>query len=407
MDINIPFDIASFFVAGINYKKADAGIRGCFSIDNDKYNLALNNSRSFGINSLFILSTCNRTEIYGFAENADQLIGLLCSQTIGCSDLFHQLGYVKKGGNAVEHLFNVGSGLDSQLLGDYEIVGQLKQAIKFSKDRGGINCFLERLTNNVLQCSKTIKTETTLSNGTVSASFTAVQYIKNHIGYKTDKKILVIGIGKIGRNTCKNLVDYLGATDVTLINRSVGKAAELAAELNLKYAVADELDEYVASSDIILVATNANEPVIRTVQLKNAGNKLIIDLSVPHNVEASAQHFAHIKLINVDELSKQKDNTLLKRETEVPKAKAIIVRHIAEFMEWHQARRNAPVLSAIKNKLTEIYTIQQLNNAPSDRTTANSCIQKVINNVAGKMRSEKQNGCLYINAINEFIAISA
>ena len=407
MDINIPLDIANFFVAGINYKKADAGIRGCFSIDSDRYATALNNAGTFGVKGLFILSTCNRTEIYGFAENADKLIGLLCSQTIGSSGLFHQLAYVKSGHKAVEHLFNVGSGLDSQLLGDYEIVGQLKQAIKFSKDRGGINCFLERLTNGVLQCSKTIKTETTLSNGTVSASFTAVQYIKNHVGYKTDKKILVVGIGKIGRNTCKNLVDYLGANDVTLINRSIEKAAHLAAELNLKYAAIDELDNYIKCSDIILVATDANEPIIHTAQLEHVGDKLIIDLSIPHNVEASAQYLAHIKLINVDELSKQKDNTLQKRETEVPKAKAIITKHIAEFMEWHQARRNAPVLNAIKNKLNEIYTIQQLSNAPSYSTTPNGCIQKVINNVAGKMRVKNQNGCLYIDAINEFIAISA
>ena len=407
MDINIPLDIADFFVAGINYKKAEAGIRGDFSIDNERYATALNDVAKFNVNGLFILSTCNRTEIYGFAENADQLIGLLCSQTIGSSELFHQLAYVKSGEHAIEHLFNVGSGLDSQLLGDYEIVGQLKQAIKFSKERGGINCFLERLTNSVLQCSKTIKTETTLSNGTVSASFTAVQYIKNHVGYKTDKKILVLGIGKIGRNTCKNLVDYLGATDVTLINRSVEKALHLAAELNLKYASIDELDSYIKLCDIIMVATDANEPIIRTTQLENVTDKLIIDLSIPHNVEASAQHFAHIKLINVDELSKQKDNTLLRRETEVPKAKVIIVKHIAEFMEWHQARRNAPVLNAIKIKLNEIHTLQQLNNAPSYSSTADGCIQKVINNVAGKMRDRNQNGCLYIDAINEFIAISA
>ena len=407
MEVNIPLDPDKFFVAGISYKKADAGIRSKFSINDERYAAALNSAVKFNVNGLFILSTCNRTEIYGFAENAEQLIALLCSQTTGSAKLFSQLAYVKSGYNAIDHLFKVGSGLDSQLLGDYEIVGQLKQAVKFSKHLGGMNCFLERLTNNVLQCSKAIKANTKLSDGSISASFTAAQYIKNHIGYKTDKKILVIGIGKIGRNTCKNLVDYLGVNDITLINRSVEKAAGLAAELNLKYAAIDELDYCIASADIILVATSANQPIIRTAQLKNAGSKLIIDLSIPHNVEASAQQLHHIKLINVDELSKQADNTLQKRVTEVPKAKAITATYISGFIEWQTARRNAPILKSIKNKLNEIYRVRHTDVILSNNVDSKICIQKVINNVAGKMRQQNQNGCLYIDAINEFIAISA
>src|SRR5271165_5809904 len=201
-----PIDISNFYIAGINYKKTDACTRGLFAINSDQYENILSLAAASNLEALFILSTCNRTEIYGFAEEALQLIELLCTQTTGNKRTFAKLAYIKKGEAAIEHLFNVGAGLDSQILGDYEIIGQLKHAIKFSKDRGFINSFLERLVNCVLQSSKTIKNETALSGGTVSVSFAAVQYIKENVELDADKKILLIGTGKIGRNTCKNLV---------------------------------------------------------------------------------------------------------------------------------------------------------------------------------------------------------
>src|SRR6185437_15463637 len=206
INTNKPVDISNFVVAGINYKKMDAATRGQFSVNSDEYESILALAPSFKSDALFVLSTCNRTEIYGFAGEPSVLIDLLCTQTKGDKQAFANLAYIKKGNEAVEHLFNVGAGLDSQILGDYEIIGQLKQSVKFAKDRGYINCFLERLVNCVLQSSKTIKNETALSGGTVSVAFSAMQYIKEHTTVSGDTKILLIGAGKIGRSTCKNLV---------------------------------------------------------------------------------------------------------------------------------------------------------------------------------------------------------
>src|SRR5271169_1553723 len=163
-------DISNFFIAGINYKKTDAETRGQFAINNDQYENIIDLAPLYNLDALFVLSTCNRTEIFGFAESPSQLIDLLCTQTTGDKKTFTRLAYIKSGEQAVEHLFNVSAGLDSQILGDYEIIGQLKRAVKFSKDRGFINCFLERLINCVLQSSKTIKNDTALSGGTVSVS---------------------------------------------------------------------------------------------------------------------------------------------------------------------------------------------------------------------------------------------
>ena len=406
-------DISGFFIAGINYKKTDDAIRGSFAIGDDQYARILKVAKSAGAKELFILSTCNRTEIYGLASDVSVLIELLCAETTGDISTFKKLAYTKGGLSAVEHLFNVGAGLDSQILGDYEIVGQIKNAVKFSKQYGCVGAFLERLVNSVLQSSKTIKNQTALSGGTVSVSFAAVQYIKEKFVSVKNKKVLLLGVGKIGRNTCKNLVDYLDTNDITLINRTEEKAATLASSLEISYASIHELHTELRRADIIIVATNAPEPTVLTAHLQGLGEKLIIDLSIPYNVEPSAAELSNVTLVHVDELSRLKDETLQKREAEVPKAKEIIADHIAEFIEWHEMRKHVPVLRAVKLKLQQIHGDQVFLAKYSTvlaKETANQDqekIQKVINGMAVKMRQKNHRGCHYIEAINEFIAGSA
>ena len=208
--------------------------------------------------------------------------------------------------------------------------------------------------------------------------------------------------------SCRNLVDYLGTKNITLINRTESKAAELANELGLQYAPAAALADELQNAAIILVATNAPEPVITEALVAGGNNKLIIDLSIPYNVEKAVQQLPNITLVNVDDLSKIKDATLDKRKAEIPKAKAIIKKHINEFLEWHIMRKNVPVLKAVKNKLYAMqscemfmsYSATQL----STTVNADDKIQKVITGMAIKMRNQNKRGCNYIEAINEFIA---
>jgi glutamyl-tRNA reductase len=397
-------DISNFFVAGINYKKSDACIRGQFAINNDQYATILEKAALQGLNEVFLLSTCNRTEIYGFAYCSHQLVELLCSETVGDAETFKKSAYIKNGVEAVEHVFNVGAGLDSQILGDYEIVGQLKTAVKFAKEQGFIGAFTERLVNCVLQSSKLIKNNTELSGGTVSVSFAAVQYIRNIVQQPSNKNILLLGIGKIGRNTCKNLVDYLNTRNITLINRSPEKAIELAKELKLKSAPMEQLPEEIRKADIILVATNSPEPTILRSHVEGEGDKLIIDLSIPYNVEDAAQRLPNVHLVNVDELSKLKDETLKMRMGEVPKAKAIIAELMEEFDEWYEMRKHVPMLKDLKLKLKEIFQHPQY----THHTTIcpkkiDVHIQRVLNETAGKIKAQNSRGCQYIAAINEFI----
>jgi glutamyl-tRNA reductase len=401
-------DLSSFFVIGINYKKTDTGIRGSYAIGPDQYENILKLAAGYGVRDLFILSTCNRSEIYGITEHPDQLVNLFCTQTKGSPEQFNELAYRKRGMDALQHLFDVGAGLDSQILGDYEIVGQIRTAMKFAKERGFIQIFLERTLNQVLQSSKEIKNNTSLSDGTVSVAFAAVQYIRENIKSLNEKRILLLGTGKIGTITCKNLVDYLPHSHITLMNRTPEKAESLAEEFGLKMSSIDRLQEELENADIVLVATNAAEPVILARDLgKSPDKKLVIDLSIPCNVERMVADLDHITLIDVDGLSKLKDETLIRRAAEVPKARKIIQSHLDELMDWHEMRRHVPVLKQVKIKLQEIHGSPLYEQARPDNPSSmlrDQRIQRVLNGMASKMRRENLRGCFYIEAINEFIA---
>jgi glutamyl-tRNA reductase len=396
-----------FFVAGINYKKTDAGIRGNFAISPDQYNTILTNAARIGLKELFVLSTCNRTEIYGLAPDADTLIRLLCEVTVGDAATFLQLCYIKKDEEALQHIFSVGAGLDSQILGDYEIVGQMKIAVRFSKERGMIGAFIERLFNTVLQSSKQVKNETALSGGTISVSFAAIQFIREQLTDTSHKKIVLLGTGKIGRNTCKNLVDYLDTKNITLINRTEEKASELASSLGLLHAGWNQLETEVEKADIVIVATNAENPVLTTKNVKADTAKILIDLSIPNNIDPQLAKVPGMVLANVDDLSRINDQTLRKRMAEVPKAMAIIQQHIQEFTAWTSQRRHVPVLKAVKQKLHDMHSCGLfLTSRRASKDINTEAIQKVVNNVAVKMRNRHQPGCYYIEAINDFMTSS-
>jgi glutamyl-tRNA reductase len=198
----------TFYAVGLSYKKADAEMRGKFSLDKKAKTNLMHQAKADGLESLVVTSTCNRTEIYGFAQHPFQLIKLLCENSQGTVEDFQKVAFVYKNQEAITHMFRVGTGLDSQILGDFEIISQLKSAFVLSKTHELANAYLERLVNAVIQASKKIKTETEISSGATSVSFAAVQYIFRNVSDISSKNILLFGTGKIGRNTCENLVKH-------------------------------------------------------------------------------------------------------------------------------------------------------------------------------------------------------
>ncbi|MFZ1800396.1 MAG: glutamyl-tRNA reductase [Chitinophagaceae bacterium] len=399
--------IEEFIVAGINYKKTDIITRGQFAILPEKITGLYTEAKNAGLNELFILSTCNRTEIYGLSPTAGKLVELLCSNSSGDTETFDKVGYVYRGIEAIKHLFKVGAGLDSQLLGDYEIVGQLKQAIKCSKENACTHAFLERLGNYVLQSSKAVKNKTALSGGTVSVSFSTIKYLQKNVPDIAEKNILLIGTGKLGACTSKNLVDYLHTQKITLINRTEKKAGALAETLGVKFSGMENFQEEIILADIIIVATSSEKPVITPAQTTDDKKRIFIDLSIPNNIDPAIKNLQNVSLINVDELSAIKDETLQNRISEVPKAMEILQAHFAEFMEWFSMRQNVPVLKAVKEKLIDMDEKYFIQNIPSSKGTPDVCVQKIINAMAKRIKTHATPGCDYINAIHDFVAIRA
>lgn len=393
-------DISTFFLTGISYRKSDAATRGLFAVSQDKLENVYRAAKDRGVRECFVLSTCNRSEIYGFAPSAEILQQIICSGTEGSLEQFRANAYILKGEVAIRQLFRVATGLDSQILGDYEIIGQLKTYVKLFKKAGLIGSHMERLLNEVVRATKLVRTNTAFSSGTVSVSFAAVQFIRQHFPQAEGKKILLVGTGKIGTHTCKYLVDYLPGNEITLINRSREKAELLASEFSLKHTDWKYLRDAVNDADIVLVATGAAEPVILKQFFTTRKQRLIIDFSIPANVDAAVASLPGLNLIGVDELSKIKDETLQRRASEIPRVEKIIDEQLDAYKEWNDLRKHVPVLKAVKSKLISIQS--GLSSEQDSRSDAR--IQKVINGVALKMRTHNHPGCHYIEAINDFMA---
>jgi len=375
-----------FYNVGISYRKADVKVRGAFSISKENQIALLKDAKQRGLKGVFVLSTCNRTEITGFAKHPFILISLLLKYSNGTIEDFGKYSQVFKNKEAVEHLFKIGTGLESQILGDYEIVGQLKKSFKQAKKIGTTNAYLERLMNLVLQASKEVKNKTKLSSGTTSVSYAAIQYmISNLPNYKT-ANVLIYGLGEIGKNTCKNVLEYTGNTNITLVNRTFEKAQEFKKRYpNIRIESHENLEKEIEKSDVLIVSTGASRPPIGTAEVQNAGKLMILDLSMPENVVVEVKEQRGITLVNVDELSKITDATIEIRKQEIPKAGLIIQKFKGEFNEWIANRKYVPAVNALKESLKTIQN-DELNfhakkidnfNAEHAEQVTNRMIQKI------------------------------
>ncbi len=351
----------TFYAVGLSYKKADAALRGKFSLDAQAKTKLLEQAKEEGIDSIIVTSTCNRTEIYGFADHPFQLIKLLCENSQGTVEEFQRVAYVHKNHEAVNHMFRVGTGLDSQILGDFEIISQIKSSFVQAKSMGIANAFMERLINSVIQASKRIKNETHLSSGATSVSFASVQYIMKHVPDISSKNILLFGTGKIGRNTCENLVKHTKNDHIVLINRTREKADKVAGKFNLIVKEYAELQQEIQKADVLIVATGALNPTVDAAILNLKKPLLILDLSIPKNVDENVLRIPGVQLVHMDALSQITDETLEKRKACIPLAESIIDEVTVEFRSWVNARKFAPTITALKEKLNSI-KVSELNN---------------------------------------------
>jgi glutamyl-tRNA reductase len=394
--------INHFHVLGVNYRKSDTSVRGRYAVNQEDNVALLELSQQFEIKEIFIVSTCNRTEIYAVCDDPNLLGKLLCNYTKNNFEEFVQYAYYKNGYEALKHLQEVACGLDSQILGDYEIISQIKQSFLLAKNHQRVGALLEKIYLSAIHTARLIRSNTQLSSGSVSVAYTAVQFIKQSTQVEKTLRILIVGTGKIGKNACKNIIQEIPNCELILVNRTIEKAAELATELDVTYNSYANLNYEVDLADVVLVATNAPQPTITTSHLQNKQKHcLVIDVSIPNNVSADVVQNKNIQLVNVDQLSKEADHTLQRRQEEIPKAKAIIESQILEFEEWYQMRLNVPMIKVAKLKLSDLQNhsiYMQYYGKKNDDT-----IQKVLNNMATQMKEKNQGACNFILAINDFI----
>ena len=395
-------------VIGISYKNANLDTRGLFSLSDLQLHSLFLEAKEKKLDELMIINTCNRTEIFGWNNNTDDFINLLCKHSNGDIKTFEKYGYIITGKEAIKHLFRVGTGLDSQILGDFEIIGQIKQSLNRSKRLNLISGRLERLVNSVIHASKKIKNQTKLSSGATSVAYASVQYIIKNVKNISKKKIVLFGIGKIGRNTCENLLKHTKNEHIVLINRTQEKAEKIALKFPVLVKPYGELTSEISNADVLIVATSSSNPTITKDLIFNSKNLLILDLSIPRNVETQINELNNTKVVHLDELSQITDSTIEKRKKHIPRAELIINSNIKDYILWLSQRKFSPTLKSFKEQVTQLKK-EKLNcphnNFFSDK--AEEIAEKITGQVASFLKENPNKVPETIDLINKFLKVES
>jgi glutamyl-tRNA reductase len=343
----------NFCSIGISHWNCPLEIRELFSINRDQSKLLIQESISYGVGSIFTISTCNRTQLFSFDGNVHQLKKLFIKHTGNHSQKFEKYGMVLEGDQAIDQLFSLSTGIDSQILGDLQIFFQVKEGVKQAKKLNAINGIMDRLLQFVFQANKEVQSFTNISKGAASVAHASVLKIKKEMKTLEDKKVLLYGAGEIGERTLENLRD-LPLKKLTVVNRTLEKSKKIADKNSANYCNVKDLNDEIKSSDIIIVATGAENPTITENNIINSDNKkLFIDLSVPRNIDAKISNFDNIQLVDMDMLNAESDQTLSQRKKEIPKAKTIINLHKLEFEDWLKLHRLGPYIKKLESSFEQ------------------------------------------------------
>ena len=344
----------SFYSIGISHWNCPLKIREQFSIDKQQSIDFISDLKAVG-GSAFTISTCNRTQVFANNTNVHQLKEKFIKYSGNQNDNFEKYGFILQGDEAIQNLFEVSTGIDSQILGDLQIFSQVKEGVEIAKNNDCINSHMDRLLQFVFQANKEVQSFTTISKGAASVAHAAVLKIRQKTKHLLkDKKILVFGIGEIGQRTLENLNSQTKA-QIILINRTLEKAQEIAKTQKVNYAPVESLVKEIAKADVVVVATSSKEHTINEEHIANINSeKLFIDLSVPRNIDPKLASNQYIELVDMDQLNAEADKTLEKRKKDIPKAKTIINLHKLEFEDWSKLHTLGPTIKNLKMTFEEM-----------------------------------------------------
>jgi len=350
-----------FKAISLSYKNAPVEVRELIALDDNATKDLLRYFKEYSkLSDVLILSTCNRTEVYYSSQEdlSQEIVKLLGihKNVQSVDELASYFDNYTAPNSAIKHLFEVATGLDAQVVGDMQIANQVKNAYQLSADLEVAGPFLHRLLHTVFYTNKRVVQETAFKDGAASVSYAAAEMVDDFAQKMIDPKVLVIGLGEIGEDVCKNLVNA-NLNDITICNRTNAKAAEIASECGFKTTHFKEVKRAIIEADIIISSINQDKPLITKslfTKKEVLSYKYIIDLSVPRSVDPDLENVPGILVYNIDMIKAKTTDALRKRLGAIPDVEEIISESLVEFQDWSKEMEVSPTINKLKDALEKI-----------------------------------------------------
>ena len=351
-------------LVGLNHRTAPVEVRERVSFSEEQAQRAAEELRARGIlEETLVLSTCNRSEVYGVPpESSHECAPGLSSFLSEFHSVRHEVLsvslYHHYDREAVRHLFQVAAGLDSMLLGEAEILGQVREAYRFAHEHGATGPVLNRLFQGALEVGKRVRTETELGTRPMSAAAAGVKLAERIFGKLSERKALVLGAGEMSEQVLSHLRDR-GIAQLHVMNRSREKAEELAKQFGGNVVGWGEWDSALQTPDVVVGSVSAEEPVLRRDIVERAmaarGNRalFLMDLGVPRNIDAKVAELYNVYVYNTDDLTEIVQQNRNARESEIPHAQGIVEEHVSKFLSWQASVELVGLVDALRTKLRE------------------------------------------------------
>ncbi len=398
----------------INYKIAPLEIREKFYFDNSE-KIVFNNllKKRVGVEGLIIISTCNRTEIYFEFENhvgqekkfLHTIVKELVEFKVYKDSLSPYLNNLTGSYDVANHLFRLVSGLESMIIGEFQIVEQLKDAYYFSKKHKMLGPILGRMIQKSLETGKYIRTNTDIGKGAVSVSYAAVEQITKKYDL-LESKFLCVGLGETSKLSIRHL-HKKNIKNIKITNRTESKSTEFCKELGYEFVKFEDFKNEIENCDVVIFSTGSkktllNKSDIDKIMLRRKKNLLLVDLSVPRNLSSDLYDIENIEIINIDNLKDAVNENYKKRKGEIIKAELYIEEFLVEFDDWTNTRLLRPSILSLKKQVRDLIVNETLNNIEdyyNDQKNGedlNSHLNKVYDkfssNLVKKIKKASNNG---------------
>ena len=344
--------IEHVFVIGFHHHDLSSEERGEIlrQETSSSFELDQNQIAKYDVKAATLLKTCNRLELYGYG-NAEGAMALFDSimdldKSIKARKLF------KLGAEAIHHIFKVVSGLDSQVIGDQEIMSQFKKSFQEAKNNQTIDGFMERLSNTSLQAAKKIRKKTNLSNGTTSLSYAAIKILKDK-DIKSEASILVLGLGKFGKSIAQNIRGYFPLNTLTLCNRTTSKSSDLAQLIEANVLEFEQLKREISSFDVLICSIELQNYLLYKEDYVQCKGQIIIDLSVPSPIHPKVRELQSIEYFSFDDAADIVNKTIKNRQSSIEPAMEIIQEFADSFIEWGKTNMHVGAIKEWKKKISQ------------------------------------------------------